>query len=57
MSAPRDPIYYRDQAGKWRWSVVARNGRVVDASSQGFTRKWSARRNYWLGQLRGWANG
>lgn len=36
---------YRDDNGEFRWRLVARNGEVVAASSEGFTRKWSAKRN------------
>jgi|GEM_PF-988944 len=28
--------FYTDRAGKWRWRVFARNGRIVGASSQGY---------------------
>ena len=37
-----------DRAGKkdWRWALVARNGRIIDASSEGFTRKGDAMRNF-----------
>ena len=31
--------YEQDSRGKWRWKLVARNGRIVDASSQGYIRK------------------
>jgi uncharacterized protein YegP (UPF0339 family) len=30
---------------RWRWQWMADNNRVIDSSSQGFTRKWSAKRN------------
>lgn len=44
--AGRDRLAFRvDAAGKWRWQLKSSNGKVIDASSQGFTRKWSARRN------------
>jgi uncharacterized protein YegP (UPF0339 family) len=29
-------ITYTDKAGKWRWRVIAGNGEIVGASSQGF---------------------
>lgn len=38
------PEYYKDHVGKWRWKLVGR-GVIIAASSQGFTRKWSAKRN------------
>jgi uncharacterized protein YegP (UPF0339 family) len=37
--------YYRDEAGKWRWRVVAGNYRIVHASTQGYAREGGARRN------------
>lgn len=37
---------YKDSNGEWRWSVVTANGEILAASSEGFTRKWSAKRNY-----------
>jgi uncharacterized protein YegP (UPF0339 family) len=30
---------------RWRWHRVAENGRIVGASGQGFTTKWSAERS------------
>jgi hypothetical protein len=42
---PRLVTLYRDNTGRWRWQHVAGNHRIVSASSQGFTRKWSAKRN------------
>lgn len=38
-------LFYRDKAGKWRWSLTAANHRIVAASSQGFRTKWGAKRN------------
>lgn len=55
--------YWRDAAGRYRWKLVSPNGRVIDASSQGFTRKWSAKRNALLttrrmaAVLSGWSRG
>lgn len=50
--APRAPgdlfVYWKDGAGGWRWRLKGRNGRVIDSSSESFTRKWSARRNAYL---------
>lgn len=37
--------FYRDKAGKWRWRITARNGEILAASSQGFTRRIDARGN------------
>jgi uncharacterized protein YegP (UPF0339 family) len=31
--------FYEDQAGQWRWRIVARNGRIVHASDQGWDSK------------------
>jgi uncharacterized protein YegP (UPF0339 family) len=28
--------FYKDAAGKWRWTRTAPNGRIVAASSQGY---------------------
>ena len=44
--------YYKDKVGEWRWKVTAANGKVIDASTEGFSTKWSARRNYKRGQER-----
>ena len=38
--------FYKDRAGAWRWKVIAGNGRIIDGSTEGFSRKWNARRNY-----------
>lgn len=42
------PEYYKDSKGEWRWQLRARNGEIIAASTEGFTRKWSAKRNYRL---------
>ena len=34
---------YRDTAGKWRYRIIAGNGRIVD-SSQGYATKYGAKR-------------
>ena len=31
--------FYEDSRSKWRWRRVARNGRIVDSSSQGYSTK------------------
>jgi len=31
--------FYRDTVGAWRWRLVHRNGRVVGASSEGYSRR------------------
>lgn len=30
---------YEDAAGEWRWRLVARNGRIVADSGEGYTRR------------------
>lgn len=30
---------YLDEAGKWRWRVVAGNGRIISTSSQGYVNR------------------
>lgn len=37
--------FYKDAAGKYRWRVVADNGKVVGSSSQGFASKQMAGEN------------
>ena len=37
--------FYKDKAGKYRWRIVADNGRIVGASSQGFASKQMAHEN------------
>lgn len=39
---------YEDKAGKYRWRVVADNGEIVGASSQGFSSRQRARSNAYL---------
>jgi uncharacterized protein YegP (UPF0339 family) len=36
---------YRDGAGEWRWRLVHRNGNVLAAASEGYTRRRDARRS------------
>ena len=31
-------VYYRDRKGHWRWRAVARNGRIVAESGEGYKR-------------------
>lgn len=35
---------FRDRAGRWRWRMQARNGRIVADSAEGYTRRSDARR-------------
>lgn len=45
--------FYTDNRGDWRWRRVAANGRIVGASSQGFSSRQAcvenARRNGYTG--------
>ena len=36
---------YRDAKGLWRWTITARNGKTVCASSEAFTTLAKCRRN------------
>lgn len=40
---PKNIEVYLDGGGRWRWRAIARNGRVVDASEQGYSSKYYAR--------------
>jgi uncharacterized protein len=35
-------VLYRDTKGEWRWTLRARNGRIVSDSSEGYREKRSA---------------
>ena len=37
--------FYKDHAGKWRWRRTASNEEIIGASTQGYTRKFSAIKN------------
>jgi uncharacterized protein YegP (UPF0339 family) len=45
--------FYQDSKKEWRWRRIARNGRIVGASTQGYTNKSdcieNARRNGYKG--------
>lgn len=30
---------YQDKKGKWRWRLIAKNGRIVADSGQGYSRR------------------
>ena len=54
MAAEQDRWeFYQDAAGKWRWRRTARNGEIVGASTEGYSRRIdcedNARRNGWAG--------
>ena len=38
--------YYQDRKGDWRWTLYARNGNVVGASSEGYKTKAKAVANF-----------
>lgn len=38
MSAADTLRFYKDTEGKWRWSYIAANGRVLADSGQGYSR-------------------
>jgi uncharacterized protein YegP (UPF0339 family) len=43
-----DPVsfeVYRDNAGEWRWRLVHKNGNIIAAASEGYTRRRDARRS------------
>ena len=42
--------FYKDKADKYRWRIVAENGRVIGSSSQGFASKQMAMENATLVQ-------
>ena len=44
----KEPEYYKDDNGQWRWRVKSRNGRVIDASSESFLSKQAVKYNYEL---------
>lgn len=39
MRKPSHLKIYRDRAGKWRWRLVAGNGKIVADSGQGYSRR------------------
>jgi len=36
---------YRDNAGQWRWRLIHRNGNILAAASEGYTRRRDAKRS------------
>ena len=38
--------YYQDRKGDWRWTLYARNGNVVGASSEGYKTRAKAVANF-----------
>ncbi len=51
MSSVANPVYYKDDSGHWRWQVKAGNGEIIDASSEGFSSKTNAVKNYELNHV------
>lgn len=41
MRQPRFEVY-PDAGGEWRWRLVARNGRIVAESGEGYKRRYPA---------------
>lgn len=37
---------YRDEAGGWRWRLIARNGKIICTPGENFTSRKDARRSY-----------
>ncbi len=37
--------FYKDSRGKWRWQLKAANGRIIGASTQGYSCKTVAKDN------------
>jgi hypothetical protein len=42
--------FYTDNAGEWRWRLVASNGEIFESSHEGFASRESAERNLRLVQ-------
>ena len=36
---------YKDKNNDWRWTITAKNGKIIAASTEGYTRKRGAIRN------------
>ena len=51
MGLVATPVYYKDDSCHWRWQVNARNGEIIDASSEGFSSKTNAVKNYELNHV------
>jgi len=43
---PSEPIFqvYQDNAGEWRWRLVAPNGNIIADSGEGYVSKQGAKR-------------
>lgn len=49
--------FYRDAAGLYRWRIIARNGKIVGASSQGYKHHKSMAKNFYDLIVKGWGHG
>ena len=47
MTRPPRFIIYCDKSGRWRWRLVAGNGRIVADSGQGYARQREAFAAIW----------
>lgn len=43
--APTTVEVYRDKAGRWRWRAIAKNGKTISDSGEGYRTKWNAKRS------------
>lgn len=39
-------LFYRDISSKWRWQLLAGNGRIVADSGEGYATRWGCRRAF-----------
>lgn len=45
MTAATDIVeVYKDNGGEWRWRRVAKNGRTIGVSGEGYRTRWGANR-------------
>jgi len=44
-------VFYKGKHGKYRWRVLAKNGKIIGASTQGYKRKQDCKNN---AKLFGW---
>lgn len=41
------PEVYKDRAGRWRWRLKSKNGRVIADSGQGYASEAATRAAWW----------
>jgi len=41
-------VFFKDESGKWRWSLVAANGRKLCTPGESFSSRFKAEQNYYL---------